>query len=116
MNGEPIKFLKLSGNEMQEDRATEEAAATIEDFLDQIDSEEQVKMLGKLIGGESLVGKFGEEAGRELAAYRLALLMRTIGEAVADLSDIFVFDVVVPGEATTTGVELSKVALDQTRK
>lgn len=109
MNGEPIKFLKLSENPTLETNASEDAPKVIEDFLNQLDGEAQTAILGKLLSGESLVAKHGEATGRELAAYRLAQLMETIGDSATQLSDVFVFDVVVPEEHTTTDVELSKL-------
>ncbi|HLA49535.1 MAG TPA: hypothetical protein VJY84_03270 [Candidatus Saccharimonadales bacterium] len=110
MNGEPVRFLKLADNPMPEEAATKAAPRVIEDFLDQLDGDQGADILKGLLNGDSLIAKHGEAAGRELAAYRLALLLPAIGEAAANLADVNVYDVVVEGVDTTTAVELSKLA------
>lgn len=109
MNGEPIKFLKLSVDPVAEGEAVEKAPVVVEEFLDQLDGEQEVSVLRALLSGDSLVAKFGEEEGRELAAYRLAGLLPIIGESTARLADIIVLDVPVEGRSTSTAIELKKL-------
>lgn len=110
MNYEAKKYLKLSVDPRDEKEAIELAVPTIERFLDQLDGSDQVDLLRQLIDGSGLVELHGEEAGRELAGYRLAILMEHVGRAAGELADINVFDVVVEGEDTTTATELEKLA------
>lgn len=110
MNGEPILFLKLSANHMAEADAVSGASTVIEEFLDQLDGDLQRDVLARLLDGDALVVKHGEETGRELAAYRLVKLLPSIGAAANALSETHVDNPDAPGTQTSTDVELSNAA------
>lgn len=108
MSVELAKSLKLSYDPRDTKEATANAAPTIEAFLGQFSETEQAGILSRLLSGEALIAKHGEQDGRQTAANRLALMMKPIGEIAFDLSDVEVHDVVIPGHSTTTDVELTK--------
>lgn len=108
-DGSIVRPLKLKLWPSPVEGVTANAPGLIEEFLDQLDGNKQVDILKRLLNGESLVAAFGESEGRELAAYRLAMLLPAIGSAATELADIKVFDVVVPDEDTTTADELRKL-------
>ena len=109
MNGELVRFLKLADNPMGKIPAAHAAPRVIEDFLGQLYGYHQINILVALLKGDSLIAKHGKAVGRELAAYRLAMLLPAVGNAASDLADVEVFDVVVGGKSTTTARELGKL-------